>query len=292
MDPIHLDGVPDEDRRRRQYFARSTGVRFDLRAEADKPAEIDLYDEIGFWGVTAKDFRAKLKEVENRDITLKINSPGGDVFDGIAMFNDLIAHNGRIRVEITGLAASAASIVAMAGDEIVMGENAFMMIHNAWSIVIGNRHDLRDFAGTLDKIDGALAKTYATRTGLGIRTVSQMMDDETWLTAAEAKEKGFADSVGAKAEAKAAFDLSVYAKAPKALFSPPESIFEAQTIRDADRMLMQDAGWSRSQCRALYAVIRKTTESEATRDAGDLDSASIASAFLALAERVKPKQRS
>jgi ATP-dependent Clp protease protease subunit len=291
MDPIHLDGVPDEDRRRRQYFARSTGVRFDLRAEADKPAEIDLYDEIGFWGVTAKDFRAKLKEVENRDITLKINSPGGDVFDGIAMFNDLIAHNGRIRVEITGLAASAASIVAMAGDEIVMGENAFMMIHNAWSIVIGNRHDLRDFAGTLDKIDGALAKTYATRTGLGIRTVSQMMDDETWLTAAEAKEKGFADSVGAKAEAKAAFDLSVYAKTPDALKAPDDG-FSAQTIRDAERMIMRDAGYSRSQVRTMFSLVRKNTELDATRDAGDLDSASIASAFLALAERVKPKQRS
>lgn len=291
MDPIHLDGVPDEARRRRQYFARSTGVRFDLRAETDKTAEIDLYDEIGFWGVTAKDFRAKLKEVENRDITLKINSPGGDVFDGIAMFNDLLAHNGRVKVEITGLAASAASIVAMAGDEIVMGENAFMMIHNAWAVLIGDRHDMRDFAGTLEKIDGALAKTYANRTGLGIRTISQMMDDETWLTAAEAKEKGFADSVGAKTEAKAAFDLSVYAKTPDALKAPDDG-FSAQTIRDAERMIMRDAGYSRSQVRTMFSLVRKNTELDATRDAGDLDSASIASAFLALAERVKSKQRS
>ena len=119
-------------------------------------SEIDLYDEIGMFGVTAKDFRERLKATNGGDILLRINSPGGDVFDGIAIYNDLLAHPGSVTVHITGVAASAASIIAMAGRKIVMSENAFQMIHNAWGIAIGDRHTHADAAALLGKIDSAL----------------------------------------------------------------------------------------------------------------------------------------
>lgn len=287
MDIIDLAGVPDESRRRGQVFNRAGGTSFDVRAAAGEgAAEIELYDEIGFWGVTAKDFNAQLREVGPGDLKVKINSPGGDVFDGIAIFNDLVGHQGRVRVEVTGMAASAASIVAMAGDEIVMAENAFMMVHNAWSMVVGNRHDLRDWAGVLDKIDGALAKTYATRSGMGVRTAAKLMDDETWLTAAEAKEKGLADEIAGKIEAKAAFDLSVFAHAPAGLSSPPEA-FRASTIRDLERQVMRDARYSRSDARALFAALRQSPAPATTQDAG-VPTADIFRAFDDMARRINP----
>src|SRR5690606_33646296 len=124
MDLIEIEAPKGE--RRGPFFARSRGTVFDVRAAADKKApvtEIDLYDEIGFWGVNAKEFRARLKDAG--DVVLRINSPGGDVFDGLAIYNDLLQHPGNVRVEITGLAASIASIIAMAGDEVVIAPNAF-----------------------------------------------------------------------------------------------------------------------------------------------------------------------
>lgn len=260
-------GAPPQGERRQRFFARATGTKFAARATEAGATELELYDEIGFWGVTAKDFRSRLNDVSG-DIVLKINSPGGDVFDGIAMYNDLLAHNGRVRVEVNGLAASAASIVAMAGDEIAVAENGFLMIHNAWVLAVGNRHDLNDVASVLGKIDAALARTYANQTGLGVRTISQMMDDETWLTGAEALDKGFATEVLKPVEANAKFDLSPFAAVPAALAVPVDG-GEPATPRDVEKLLMHDAGYSRSRARAVMRAC-KTSADEATPGAGDV----------------------
>lgn len=235
-------------------------------------------------GVTAKDFRAILKDAGPGDLTLKLNSPGGDVFDGIAIFNELVAHPGRIRVEVTGLAASAASVVAMGGDEIVMAENAMMMVHNAWSVVAGNRNDLRSFAAVLDKIDAAMAKTYAVRSGMGVRTVAKMMDEETWLTAQEAKDAGLADAIGISAPASAAFDLSIFARVPDGV-SRAAGALKATTIRDLERQVMRDARYSRSEARAFLAAARANTAPVTTQDAG-IPTADIYRAFDDLARRL------
>ena len=270
MDRIEVDAAPLGDRKQR-FFARSTGTEFKaVHAAEQAPAHIELYDEIGYWGVTAKDFRDQLSQLSG-DIVVKINSPGGDVFDGIAIHNELAAYNGRVRVEVMGLAASAASVVAMAGNEIAIAENGFLMIHNAWVLAIGNRHDLIEGAAVLAKIDGALARTYANQSKLGVRTIGQMMDDETWLTAQEAKDKGFATEIlkpqGDAAQAR--FDLSVFAHAPKALRWDEERPATPETAKDIERELMRDAGpRTRSQARALMRAC-KSGRDDAMPDAGE-----------------------
>lgn len=291
MNLIEVEAPKGE--RRGPFFARSAGTLFDARAavEAGKATEIDLYDEIGFWGVRAKDFRARLKDAG--DIVLRINSPGGDVFDGIAIHNDLLQHKGNVRVEIVGLAASIASIIAMAGDEVVIAPNAFFMIHNAWTIGLGNRHDFTELSGVLGKIDDALSRTYAARTKSGIRDIKKMMDDETWLSAKDAVDMGFASAVadGADSGTKAKFDLSVFSSAPAALAWTEDEGDEPVTERDWERVAMRDAGWTRSKVRAFKRAIRPADiagETDDTkRDAGEVDFTSLAEAVAAVSATFK-----
>lgn len=168
-------------------------------AESDDPNTISIYDVIGedFWtgGFTAKRAAGALRSIGSNDVTVKINSPGGDMFDGIAIYNLLREHPAKVTVKVMGLAASAASIIAMAGDEIRMGLGTFMMVHNAWGMVIGNRHDMRAAADLFDEFDGALVDVYEARTGLKPEDVESIMDAETFLSASTAVEKGFADAV-------------------------------------------------------------------------------------------------
>lgn len=216
--------------------------------------QIDLYGDIGFFGVTASDFRHTLNQIDG-DIRLRINSPGGDVFDGIAIYNDLVDHPGKIQVEIPGLAASAASIIAMAGDSIEIAESAFLMIHNAWGLAIGNRHDMASLADLLASIDKSLAGIYVARTGIGIRAITQMMDDETWLVGKDAVEQGFADrrlATEDKAAARSSWDLSAFKHAPEALRQMPADQDTEWTIRDTERAL-RDAGCSQTRAKELAA---------------------------------------
>ena len=288
MDKIDI-GAPRAGDRRDRFFARSIGTRFDAKTEGGETI-IDLYDEIGYWGTNARSFRSRLKEA-NGDITLRINSPGGDVFDGIAIYNDLLAYDGKVKVEVVGLAASIASIIAMAGDEITIADNAMFMIHNAWTIGVGNRHDFADVSSTLSKIDDALARTYAARTTTGIRAIKQMMDDETWLTAKEAKDAGFATSVGSAADVKAKFDLSVFASVPDALKWSEETGEEAPTKRDLERALTQDAGWSRSKARAAMRVI-ENNDDPAKQDAGEhVDLTALAEAVRAVSAKFQKENK-
>lgn len=167
---------------------------------ADADATISIFDVIGEdgWtggGVTAKRISAALRSIGNRDVIVRINSPGGDMFEGIAIYNLLRTHPAKVTVEVLGWAASAASIIAMAGDVIRMGLGSFMMVHNAWGLVIGNRHDLREAASLFDGFDAALADIYEARTGMARAEIERLMDAGTFMTAAQAVEYGFADAV-------------------------------------------------------------------------------------------------
>lgn len=167
---------------------------------ADADATISIFDVIGEdgWtggGVTAKRISAALRSIGNRDVIVRINSPGGDMFEGIAIYNLLRTHPAKVTVEVLGWAASAASIIAMAGDVIRMGLGSFMMVHNAWGLVIGNRHDLREAASLFEQFDAALADIYEARTGMDRVGIKRLMDAETFMTAAQAVEYGFADAV-------------------------------------------------------------------------------------------------
>lgn len=169
---------------------------------AARSSTIDVFEPIGedFFGdgFSAKDMATALKPLAGKDVTVRLNSPGGDLFDGLTIFNLLSNHNGKVKVEVLGIAASAASVIAMAGDEIVMFAASQMMIHNAWGLVMGNRHDMRQAADLFERFDGQMASLYAARTGIDQKEIEVMLDAETWLNPEEAVEKGFATKATTK----------------------------------------------------------------------------------------------
>jgi ATP-dependent Clp protease, protease subunit len=169
--------------------------KLEVKALADGSTEILLYDEIGYWGVTAKDFAGALAGITSPSINVRINSPGGDVMDGLAIYNSLKAHPAAINTVVEGLAASAASFIMLAGDTVTMAENALVMIHKAWAMGIGNADDMTSLAGVLGKIDGQIAGMYSAKNGKSAEDNLAAMAAETWMTSAEAKEFGLVDSV-------------------------------------------------------------------------------------------------
>lgn len=184
------------------------GRRFEVRAKAEgtdgaDEAEIFLYDaivddelEAEWWGgVAPQSFVKELRAITASTIHLRINSPGGSVFAARAIETALREHAARVVVHIDGLAASAATFIAMAGDEIRIAPGAMFMIHKAWTYAWGNADDLRRTSDLLDKIDGTLVATYAKRTGASAEQIGEWMAAETWFTAEEAKEHGFVDQV-------------------------------------------------------------------------------------------------
>lgn len=177
----------------------SKDKRISARKTGATSAELIIYDVIGdeFFGVTAKMIADELGFLGDdiEDITVRINSPGGSVFEGTAIHNLLKQHKAKITVLIDGWAASIASIIAMAGDDIQIGTNAFIMIHNPWAVAYGEADELRRTADNLDQIRDVLVLTYAERTGGDVDEISEMMAVETWMTGPEAVERGFADSV-------------------------------------------------------------------------------------------------
>ncbi|MBF6987249.1 head maturation protease, ClpP-related [Cupriavidus sp. IK-TO18] len=188
---------------------------------ADQPAQISVFDEIGAWGVTAKMFIDELKALGTvKKIDMDINSPGGSVFDALAMYNALRATGAEITVKVLGVAASAASLLAMAGDKIIMPENAFMMVHNPLAGAFGNAADHRDMADVLDKIGASLVGTYVARTGRTEDEVKALLDAETWLSAADAVAQGFADETQPALKVAASFDFDRMPQNVQALFKP------------------------------------------------------------------------
>ena len=230
---------------------------YEIRASADKSgAEIYLYDEIGGWGVSARDFIAEVKALAGKHIALHIHSPGGSVLDGHAIYNALLRHKGGLTVQIDGLAASMAGVVAMAGRPVRMAENAFLMIHNPWSISIGESEQMRKDADLLDKMRDGLVNIYAQKTGKEECDIETMMDEETWLTATEAKEMGFIDEITDKLEMAASFDLKKFGKVPKSLaqVDSGNKVMEAPT---AD--LIEKYETAAEQAKANFAALQLMT---------------------------------
>lgn len=218
-----------------------------LRAADASPSNvISMLDVIGAdgWtgeGVTARRIAAALRSITADEITVDLNSPGGDFFEGVAIYNMLRADPRRITVRILGLAASAASVIAMAGDEIRIGRAGFMMVHNAWVVAIGNRHDMAAAAETMMPFDAAMAEVYAAKADVDPEIAAEWMDSERWFTGAEAVEAGLADGFLA---ADVTRDGGVQPEAPSAL-------------RRIDTLLARQ-NIPRSERRALLAELRGT----------------------------------
>lgn len=187
-------------------------IRMTANSEA---AEVLIYDEIGAYGVSAKSFLDELGAIPDASaITLRINSPGGSVFDAVAIYNALKRRSGTVTVSIDGIAASAASYVAMAGGEVVMPENAFLMIHDPSGMVMGSAADMRAMAEALDKIRDSLVTGYSAKSGAAIEAVAALMAKETWLSASEALALGFCDRLAEPVRIAAHFDLARFGNAP------------------------------------------------------------------------------
>lgn len=191
---------------------RPQGKKFWNFIKNESTARLDLYGPISstsWWGdeVTPKKFKQELEDLgEVSEINVYINSEGGDVFAGQAINSMLKRHNATVTVYVDGLAASIASVIAMAGDKVIMPSNAMMMIHNPWSFVIGNSEDMRKMADDLDKIAESIIAAYKEKTGLSDEDLKAIMDAETWLTAEEAVEKGFADEIETSKQVAASLD--------------------------------------------------------------------------------------
>lgn len=194
---------------------------YSIQAKANNQAEVWLYDEIGGWGVTARQFAQDIKELGDiKHIDVRIHSPGGDVFEGMAIYNLLKNHPAVVHAHIDGLAASMASVIAMAADVIHMPENAMMMIHKPWGIQGGDADDMRQYADLLDKVEGSLTSAYVKKSGKSEDEIKALLKSETWYTGAEAVEAGFADQLTETLKAVASLQsqrMQEFANMPEAL---------------------------------------------------------------------------
>ena len=230
---------------------------FEIKNKAEK-AEIWIYEMIGkdFWsgeGLTAKDFQKELAEIKASQIDLHINSPGGDVFDGNTIYNLLKQHPAKVTTYIDGLAASIASVIALAGDTVHMAENALFMLHQPWAFTMGNEEDHEKTLEVLKQVGGSIAKTYMSKTGKEENEIRKMMRAETWLNSDEALEAGFVDEISGS------MDMAACAK-----FTPvmaklgfkkiPETINPKQALNAKDiEKGLRDVGCSRKLAKTILA---------------------------------------
>jgi ATP-dependent protease ClpP protease subunit len=243
---------------------------FALRGQGTQTLELDIFSDIGesYWGdsVSAKDVRSILKQSQDAKlIKLKVNSRGGDVFDGFAIYNLLNDHPARVEADIVALAASMASVVVMAADEIVISHNAMMMIHNPWGFGMGDAEEMRALADLLDKLGGQIADSYAARSGMSRDDALTLMNAETWLTADEAKAKGLVDMVKPsrtgpdRAEALARLDIDGLGNAPR-VFAAAVSDARAEARKQREERAAVVAAGEQASSAARAAQVRSNEE--------------------------------
>jgi len=265
---------------------------FSMKAENDT-AEICVFDEIGIWGIGVSDFKKELDAIKGASsIKLLLNSIGGDVFSGMAIYNLLAPLKDKLDVEVLGLAASISSVVALAGKSLKMDTGSYLMIHNPWSYAMGTAKDFRTLADLLDQIGGNMADIYTPRSNHSRGEILALMEAETWMTAAEAVEHGFADeAVETEAIAALACDLSKFKfqHAPQALIekvtkkgNPPA------TLRDFEALLRDAGGFSRSAAAGIAKKGFSAVQPGGSDEEGSGEPAAIAEPPKII--RVSPEQ--
>jgi len=236
-------------------MARSKSwFNFDCKAP-DNPT-IYIYGTIGAYDIGAKDFVKELNGIKAKEATLRMHSPGGNVFEGMTIFNAIEEHPATIKGQVDGMCGSICSVISMACSNLTMAKGSMMMIHNASGVSMGNSKEMRKTADVLDQIDVIQAKAYQAKTGMSLRDLKELMDKETYMNADKAKSLGFCDAVGNQNAIKAEVDFSCLGSVPdeiKALFS--EKQVEPATERELEQIL-RDAGVSNSRAKAAVAAIK------------------------------------
>lgn len=263
---------------------------YTIRARASG-TEVLIYDEIGAYGVTAKGFLAELGALPNdAALDLRLNSPGGSVFDAVAIFNALKRHAGEVTVWIDGIAASAASYIAMAGDSVVMPQNAFLMIHDPSGLVMGTAEDMRSTAEALDKVKGSLIQGYAAKSGKPDDEIAALMAAETWLDAQEALALGLIDRIAEPVKLAASFDIARFRNAPPELTTavgdasdePLEVAPDDPALETPDADAGPDAGQTSGEPTPSPAPISTTVHTSAAPDAIAIRAEAIAHARVVI----------
>jgi ATP-dependent Clp endopeptidase proteolytic subunit ClpP len=235
---------------------------------------ITIYGVIGQdWygeGVTVSRIDAALRSIGDKPVTVYINSPGGDMFEGLAIYNRLREHSQSVTTKALGLAASAASVIFMAGVKREVASSAFLMIHNCWTLAIGNRHDLRNTADTMQEFDAAMADLYAEGSGQELTEVTEMLDDETFIRGKRAVELGFATGLLASDEITEREDEQ--AQQNNALKAMDVALAKAGMARSERRELF--ANFKSSMPRAAGGGTQNATSSDKPR-AVELDMAPL-----------------
>jgi len=233
---------------------------YNIKAEASsKSADVYIFDEIGTFGLTAQSFIEEIKSYKDTPMSLHINCVGGDVFEGMAIYNVLKKRTAKTTVYIEGIAASMGSVIALAGDEVIMAENSLFMIHNAWGGAMGEATEIRKTAALLDKISGEIADIYTKKTNLPYNRVKEMMDEETWLSADEAYNLGFIDSISDAIKVAAKYDVSKFKN-----ITDKEIQNKLSVNLKSKKMTEELKNWFNAKVEEIIAKVKSSDESEAS----------------------------
>ncbi len=239
---------------------------YNIKAEAsNKSADVYIFDEIGTFGLTAQSFIEEIKSYKDTPMSLHINCVGGDVFEGMAIYNVLKKRTARTTVYIEGIAASMGSVIALAGDEVVMAENSLFMIHNAWGGAMGEATEIRKTAALLDKISGEIADIYTKKTNLPYNRVQEMMDEETWLSADEAFNLGFIDSISDAIKVAAKYDVSKFKN-----ITDKEIQNKLSVNLKSKKMTEELKNWFNAKVEEIITKVKASNESE-TEDVKEVE---------------------
>ena len=229
-------------------------------AVAEQSNSITMYGVIGdsyssYYGegVTLSRVDAALRSIGDNEVDVYINSPGGDMFEGIAIYNRLREHPKKVTVKVIGLAASAASIIAMAGEERLIAKSAFLMIHNCWSYFVGNRHELRSIADQLEEFDTSMRDVYIDTSGTPEKDIEEMMDREAYLSGRSSVDKSF---------------MTGYLSADEITTEATPEDTQTNALKALD-VALSKSGMPRSERRKLLADLKNSTETPSKPSAAD-----------------------
>ena len=222
---------------------------------ADEESEILIFDYVGYPYNDPREFIQALSEMGN--VTIRINSPGGDVFDGMVLVNAIASHKGIVTTRVEGLAASMASVIAVSGKKVQAYDNTMLMIHNAWTFAMGNQYEMRDTADLLEKIDSNILDAYQNKSKKGKKAIAEMMKATSWMTAKEAKDNGFIDEIVTGKSVKAEFNLSIFANLPDEFKVEDDPTDKKLTERELEQAIRDVYGLSHNKAKAVLAGCRK-----------------------------------